>query len=161
MSNYKKTAWKDSIETEITAEKLNNMEDGIETLYNERSHVGMIIQSTTLDTMEKVINLYGGTKWEKLEGLFLLGASSTHAVGETGGEETHILTVDEMPSHNHAFTNNVIDGADMSGNTNRFVLCIGGGDNLSGYNIIDNQGGNQSHNNMPPYKAVYIWERVA
>lgn len=32
------------------------------------SHVGMIIQSTTLDTMQKVIAVYGGTEWQQHEG---------------------------------------------------------------------------------------------
>lgn len=35
---------------------------------SSRSHVGMIIQSTTLDTMQKVIDVYGGTEWQQLEG---------------------------------------------------------------------------------------------
>lgn len=34
MSSYDKTVWKDSAETEITAERLNNMEDGIENAHN-------------------------------------------------------------------------------------------------------------------------------
>ena len=45
--------------------------------------------------------LFGGT-WEPLnEGRVLIGANSTYAVGSTGGESTHKLTVNEMPSHNH------------------------------------------------------------
>ena len=27
--------------------------------------------------------------------------------------------------------------------------------------ILNDTGGNQPHNNMPPYLAVYIWKRVA
>ena len=67
-----------------------------------RSHVGMIVQSTTLDTEAKVIAIYGGTSWSKIEGRFLLGASSSYAINSTGGEATHTLTISEMPSHNHA-----------------------------------------------------------
>ena len=65
------------------------------------SHVGMIIHSTTLDTMEKVIEIYGGTSWSKIEGMFLLGQSSAYAVNSTGGEATHSLSSTEMPSHTH------------------------------------------------------------
>ena len=44
----------------------------------------------------------GGT-WEALdEGRVLIGAGTGHPAGETGGEETHILSTAEMPSHNHS-----------------------------------------------------------
>ena len=35
---------------------------------------------------------------------FIVGAGSTYEVGNTGGEATHKLTTNEMPSHNHGFT---------------------------------------------------------
>ena len=44
--------------------------------------------------------LFGGT-WEEIQGKFLLGRSTAHAAGSTGGEETHTLTSDEMPAHTH------------------------------------------------------------
>ena len=44
--------------------------------------------------------LFGGT-WQELSGRFLLGRSSDHAAGTTGGSEAHTLTVNEMPSHTH------------------------------------------------------------
>lgn len=44
--------------------------------------------------------LFGGT-WEEVSGRFLLGRSSGHAAGTTGGEETHTLTANEMPAHTH------------------------------------------------------------
>lgn len=49
------------------------------------SHIGMVIHSTTLDTMDKVIHVYGGKTWEKIEGRFLLGQSSEYAINDTGG----------------------------------------------------------------------------
>ena len=62
----------------------------------ERSHIGQIIMSTTLNTQAKVIEQYGGTTWAKIEGRFLLGASSGYPVNSTGGEKEHTLTVDEI-----------------------------------------------------------------
>ena len=61
----------------------------------------MIIHSTTLDTMEKVIAIYGGVTWKKIEGRFLLGSSSSYAVDSTGGSATNILTTANLPSHSH------------------------------------------------------------
>lgn len=43
----------------------------------------------------------GGT-WERIQDTFLLAAGSTYSAGTTGGEATHTLTIDEMPSHTHA-----------------------------------------------------------
>lgn len=44
--------------------------------------------------------LFGGT-WVELTGRFLLGRSTGHAAGTTGGAETHTLTTSEMPAHTH------------------------------------------------------------
>ena len=45
--------------------------------------------------------LFGGT-WEKIKDKFLLSDGDTYSIGSTGGEATHTLTIDEMPSHNHS-----------------------------------------------------------
>lgn len=45
--------------------------------------------------------LFGGT-WEKIAGgRCLIGADSNYALGSTGGEATHKLSVAETPAHNH------------------------------------------------------------
>ena len=44
--------------------------------------------------------LFGGT-WTQLQNRFLLGAGSSYTNGATGGEATHTLTTNEMPSHKH------------------------------------------------------------
>lgn len=43
----------------------------------------------------------GGT-WERVEGKFIIGASSAYPVGTTGGSATHTQTTAEMPSHSHS-----------------------------------------------------------
>ena len=62
----------------------------------------MIVMSTVLDTQDKVISLYGGKIWTKIEGRFLIGANSTYKVGNTGGSSTHTITTNEIPSHLHS-----------------------------------------------------------
>lgn len=67
------------------------------------SHIGMIIHSTTLDTEEKVIEMYGGKKWERIIGKFLLGADETHDVNTTGGFSDSVV-----PAHRHGVINNEV-----------------------------------------------------
>lgn len=100
--------------------------------------------------------LFGGT-WERLGGRFLLGADSTYAAGSTGGEATHQLTTAEMPSHNHT-----LDNYNTTGGTTSFMTVQA--NDKKGYSGNVNTlytGGNQPHNNMPPYLAVYMWKRTA
>ena len=123
----------------------------------ELSYVGMIIHSSTLDTEAKVKAFYGGTSWTAIEGVFLLGTSSAHAIGSTGGEETHTLTIAEMPSHSH----DVNSGATVFANGGANDVSQTAGSRTYTYLGINNTGGGQAHNNMPPYKTVYIWERTA
>ena len=47
-------------------------------------------------------SLFGGT-WETISGKFLLSASDAHWAGATGGEETHSLTVAELPQVHASF----------------------------------------------------------
>lgn len=99
--------------------------------------------------------LFGG-KWEQLKDRFLLGCG-THTNGSTGGEETHTLTVSEMPSHSHkaGWQGNDLKSAPNNGND--WVILTDKGDSV----YTDSTGGNAAHNNMPPYLAVYIWKRTA
>ena len=88
--------------------KLNN------DLVRMKSHVGMIIISTTLDTEDKVKAIYGGEHWVLIEGRMLLGVSAGHAVNSTGGSETHILSVENLPSHAHGIP--ALSGTAVGGN---------------------------------------------
>lgn len=100
--------------------------------------------------------LFGGT-WVQIKDKFLLSAGDTYKAGATGGEATHVLTVDEMPRHNHS-----IDNLNVSGSTTPYMTVQaqekkGYGGNVQTFFT----GGGQAHNNMPPYIVVYIWQRTA
>jgi hypothetical protein len=102
--------------------------------------------------------LFGGT-WERLKDRFLLAAGDTYAAGATGGEATHKLTVDELPSHTFKLT--TASGSN-TGELNTNQLAIGKeGNTYNNSNAINSVGGNKAHNNMPPYLAVYMWKRTA
>lgn len=132
-------------------------------LVNQRCYVGMVIHSTTLSTEAKVIAEYGGKHWIQHTGYFLYGdnagVSANNAVTD-GGEANHTLTVEEMPSHRH----NVSSGWGDAAGIDRLVYSAKNGSyqdyGVGAVNFIENTGGGQPHNNMPPYKKVYIWECV-
>lgn len=84
------------------------------------------------------------------------------AIGWTGGEAYHTLTVDEMPSHAHTIGHY---GWRWTGNDAK-VKCVANdaiwsdGLTTNGF-YCSNTGGGQAHNNLPPFKTVYMWQRVA
>jgi microcystin-dependent protein len=113
-------------------------------------------------------------------GTFPLGASGLHAVGSAGGEETHVLSTGEMPSHNHGgstaggaapdhlhlgpnnaggsyFINAGGDGAGLVAASNgydKFNRTGSSDRSLAHDHVVSAQGGGAAHNNMPPFVAV-------
>lgn len=96
----------------------------------------------------------GGT-WEQIKDTFLLSAGDTYVGGATGGEATHKLTTNEMPSHNHSITTSQVG----SGGDGWYTAHIHANNNGTTY--TNNTGSGQAHNNMPPYLVVYMWKRTA
>ncbi len=123
--------------------------------------VGSVYMSTNQVSPE---TLFGG-KWESINDKFLLCAGTTYAAGTTGGEAEVTLTVNEMPKHKHK----LLSGWTSAGYTSDKLDAIMYQSKLmmvdykyagSGSEFMQNVGGNESHNNMPPYLAVYCWKRV-
>jgi len=129
--------------------------------------------------------LLGFGTWERFgEGRVLVSQDSTDAdfdaIGETGGEKEHQLTVDEMPSHNHSGTtssngshehgikgnssgnsgSNVVQGnANTTLNSQLNNTDSGGSHNHSF--TTSTEGSDNDHNNLQPYITVYMWVRTA
>lgn len=98
---------------------------------------------------------FGGT-WVQLKDRFLLGAGNIYSNGATGGEATHKLTVNELPSHRHR------TAIDFGGNESLDNYTSYGYNSTSRYyNLTSSEGGDKAHNNMPPYLVVYMWKRTA
>lgn len=100
--------------------------------------------------------LFGGT-WQRIQDTFLLAAGTTYSAGDTGGEATHTLTVDEIPSHTHPY--NMRLGASTGTYYGQPPYSAQQGS--VGTQYTNATGGSEAHNNMPPYLAVYMWQRTA
>lgn len=101
-------------------------------------------------------NFIGGT-WERIKDKFLLSAGDSYSAGSTGGEATHKLTIDEMPKHNHDLIHSILTAADNQ----TPITNYSGTTTTAHYYVASTNGGDQPHNNMPPYLAVYVWKRTA
>ena len=125
-------------------------------------------------------SLFGG-EWTQINGRFLIGTgapelnddgtspgSYNFSAGRKGGKAEHTLNTNEIPQHYH----------------DSYFLGLSGTVDAPAYYAVFNQsaytynyaattpntlnvastggtGGNQPHNNMPPYLAVYMWKRVS
>ncbi len=73
-------------------------------------------------------------------------------VEKPGGAKTHVLTIDEMPSHTHSFDcyvgMNGDDSPNLSGNGGRKKITT------------ESAGKNAAHNNLQPYITCYMWKRT-
>lgn len=123
-------------------------------------------------------SIYGGA-WEQITDRFLLAAGSAYTAGETGGAASVTLTEEQLPK---------ISGTLLTGYGNNGASAGGFGPLRSGSGCLSvaqerqytgpttgtatalsgnyaqlklDIGGGQSVGILPPYLAVYIWQRLA
>lgn len=141
----------------LTISDANNNSLSFEAIFNRIYPIGSIYISTT-DTNPGT--LFTGT-WEKIENRFLLASGSSYQLGSTGGEATHKLTINELPSHTHnasagqfiSTSPNVTPGTVMSFDSGQYKRYS--------MNSTSSTGGSKAHNNMPPYLVVSIYKRIS
>lgn len=104
---------------------------------------------------------WGGTWVLETEGQVHVSAGANYDVGDTGGEATHTLTVNEMPHHRHDIA---LYGSGYSPQSvTRDCITTNAWSNrwsLVG-DYMDGVGRNDAHNNMQPYIVVNRWHRTA
>lgn len=133
--------------------------------------------------------ILGVGTWQRIEGRFLVGRSTTDTdfdgIGETGGSKTHnhtsnftvqghALTVEEMPSHTHNISlqfqgnNKASEGSAYASNNEVSSGDFDGTDTRT--TTATGAGSPHAHNitgstnasdNLPPYRATNIWRRTA
>ncbi len=147
---------------------------------------GIIIWSGAANAIPDGWVLCDGTNGTPdLRGRFVLGYDgTTYNAGDSGGEATHTLTVDEMPSHSHNKGTMEITGkfpacveqdmltgvegafymsgtayeAGGTGHTGNWLLNFQASRSWTGE--TNSVGGSQPHNNMPPYYTLcYIMKQ--
>lgn len=136
---------------------VSDLKSAVANILNLVYPVGSIYTNATDDTNPGT--LLGVGTWEAFgQGRVMVGKASSGTfatAGATGGAETHTLTVNEMPSHNH----------DIGG----YGPTIGGEQYYMFTKTVENyglkstqaRGGGAPHNNLQPYIVVYMWKRVS
>lgn len=142
------------------------LNETIDTLLQNIFPIGYIL--TTFD--EQDYSEYLGMTWEKLENTFLY-ADGRYDVGDFGGEEQHVLTEREMPSHYHdGITTDQLEAthrmtygnaAPRNNGNAAFWQVEATTTHNSTTAFTVNAGGSQAHNNMPPFTVVRMWQRIS
>lgn len=99
-----------------------------------------------------------GGSWRRIYNKFLIGAGSSYTIGSEGGAVSHLLTVNEMPSHTHTVPVTTSNTASGSSPNYPFLHHADSGVYTTESSSV---GSNVPHNNMPPYRAVWMWRRTA
>ena len=125
---------------------------------------------------ENPSTVWNGTTWEKIEGKFLLGTSTSHRLGTGGGSDTHKLTINEIPSHNHKMFSNSQGSTSIASSSSSAVsykAILRSVTDRDDYHMATNKstnatlgatgsaGGSQSFSIMPPFLAVNMWKRLS
>ena len=122
--------------------------------------VGYIYMSTSNISPQ---TLFGGT-WARIKDTFLLAAGDTYAPGDTGGRASLTLTESELPRHSHSLTttNNIGDIANP-GVSLKMPSNYGATNSTVGYTLAETAetGDGDEFSILPPYLAVYVWQRTA
>lgn len=123
--------------------------------------VGSIYMSATMNSAAQVQAAFGGTWVAWGAGRVPVGVDTSqtefNAVEKTGGEKTHTLTTNEIPSHSHSYLDYwSVQGGSGASKAVSYDTNAGG----SGIGTAT-AGGGAAHNNLQPYITCYMYKRTA
>ena len=170
-----------SIKEAINQELNNQVNEKSQEAINEKVLAAYPIGSIYVSTSSTNPSEFIGGEWESYgQGRTLVGVDSNDSdfstVEKLGGEKTHTLTIDEMPSHNHV-ERMFLDQSGYSSvkpagyayyiystqSSNVITWANAQISNMNYWRIGDTEdkGGSQAHNNLQPYITTYMWKRTA
>ena len=160
-------------ETDLNNAYLGEIDENSASIVSQLINVIYPVGSIYITTNEQNPGEYLGGEWESYgEGRTIVGAGTgtdennvqkMFEINQTGGEYQHVLTKDEMPSHDH----------EIFATVNSYTIVKDGvyltNTGVSSDTIVDSgrnqgrtraNGGNQAHNNIQPYIVTYMWKRI-
>ena len=138
----------------------------MQALVNILYPIGSIYTSSSATSPERFI----GGKWTLLSNRFIYATTDIKTLNDVGGEETHQLIPAEMPVHYHdannpTGANQICFVVNPSYSGVYETTCPSGVYTASRLNAgslsTKTAGGDQPHNNMPPYIKCFVWRRYA
>ena len=112
----------------------------------------LIFLNNTLDP-----NTYFMGKWEKIEEeVFFMTSSDKFPVGQVSGSNTHKLTIEEMPNHNHG-----IETYSASGTQERGIAGNKGNGVWTASTSTEYTGGDKPFDVRPRRYTINAWVRIS
>ncbi len=149
---------------QVTNTQILFNDNSVLTSANNYPPIGSIVMWSGLSTnIPYGWNICDGTNGTiDLRGKFIVGYDTTdlsyNTLFKTGGQKNVTLSINEIPSHNHTLPPDILyldtsETRDNTQNTREYL-------DISSNRITDTSGGNQYHNNLPPYYVLYFIQRI-
>lgn len=86
----------------------------------------------------------------------VMAAGSIYVAGTTGGEASHTLTINEIPTHSHT-----LNGSTFQGGVSTSPSALTDNNARPISSTTQSIGGGLAHNNLPPYYALCYIQRIS
>ena len=112
-------------------------------------------------------SIVGGT-WQRISGACIRAFADGDGIGidNYGGEDTHTLSIAEMPRHNHETSWQNTPWNDSKRKAHQWILHdyfwnSPAVEKVTDAELVTYAGNDQPHNNLPRVYECYVWKRTA